>query len=35
MELWERLRPMNVDMFAREALREIERNKPIIIVPSF
>ncbi len=35
LELWERLRPMDVDVFARKALREIERNKPIIIVPSF
>ena len=35
MELWEKLRPMNVDVFAGKALREIERNKPIIIVPSF
>jgi len=35
MELWERLRPMDVDVFARKALRELERNKPIVIVPSF
>lgn len=35
MELWERVWPMDVDMFARKALREIERNKPIVIVPSF
>lgn len=34
MELWERMRPMDVDTFARKALREIERNKPIVIVPS-
>jgi len=35
MELWERVWPMNVDVFARKALRDIERNKPIVIVPSF
>jgi NAD(P)-dependent dehydrogenase (short-subunit alcohol dehydrogenase family) len=34
MELWERMRPMDVDIFARKALRQIERNKPIVIVPS-
>lgn len=34
MELWERMRPMDVETFARKALREIERNKPIVIVPS-
>jgi hypothetical protein len=26
---------MDVDVFARKALRELERNKPIVIVPSF
>lgn len=35
LELWERMRPMDVDVFARKALRGVERNKPIIIVPSF
>ena len=33
MELWERMRPMNVDVFARKALRAVERNEPIIIFP--
>ncbi len=35
MELWERVWPMDVDVFARKALRQIDRNKPIVIVPSF
>jgi NADP-dependent 3-hydroxy acid dehydrogenase YdfG len=35
MEIWERLRPMDVDVFARKVLRQIERNQPIIVVPSF
>lgn len=35
MELWEQLRPMDVEVFARKALREIERDKPIVIVPFF
>ncbi len=29
LELWERMRPMDVDVFARKALRGVERNKPI------
>lgn len=33
LELWERTRPMNVDLFARKALRGVDRNQPIIIVP--
>ena len=33
MELWERMRPMDVDVFARKALRGVERNEPIIIFP--
>jgi NAD(P)-dependent dehydrogenase (short-subunit alcohol dehydrogenase family) len=33
MELWERMRPMDVDVFARKALRAVERNKLIIIFP--
>ena len=33
MELWERMGPMDVDVFARKALRAMERNKSIIIFP--
>lgn len=35
LELWGRLRPMDVDAFARKALRGIDRDKPIVIVPAF
>ncbi|MEM8608080.1 MAG: SDR family oxidoreductase [Myxococcota bacterium] len=34
LELWERLRPMDVDVFAKKALRAIDRNRPIIIEPA-
>lgn len=34
MEIWERMRPMDVEAFARKALRQIERNKPIVVVPA-
>jgi len=32
-ELWERVRPMNVDAFALEVLKDVERDEPFIIVP--
>jgi len=35
LELWGRMRPMDVDAFARKALRGVDRNLPIIIVPSW
>ncbi len=31
--LWSRVRPMNVDDFAREVLRDLERNEPYIVLP--
>jgi NAD(P)-dependent dehydrogenase (short-subunit alcohol dehydrogenase family) len=31
---WKRFRPMEPDKFARQALRQVARNEPIIIVPS-
>ena len=34
-ENWQRLRPMDPDIFARKALRQIARNKPIIVIPSW
>ena len=30
---WDRLKPMNVDVFAREVLRDVDRNEAYIIVP--
>jgi len=35
MAFWERLRPMDPRAFARKTLREVARNVPIIIVPSW
>ncbi|MGB8329224.1 MAG: hypothetical protein WCE62_03785, partial [Polyangiales bacterium] len=35
MKLWEQLRPMDPRAFARQALRQVKRNVPIIIVPSW
>ena len=35
MKLWEQLKPMDVNVFARKALRQIDRNVAIIIVPSW
>jgi NAD(P)-dependent dehydrogenase (short-subunit alcohol dehydrogenase family) len=35
MKLWEQLRPMDPHAFARRALRQVERNVPIIVVPSW
>lgn len=32
-ELWERVRPMNVDAFALEVLKDVARDEPFIIVP--
>jgi len=34
-ENWQRLRPMDPGRFARKALRQIARNKPIIVIPSW
>jgi short-subunit dehydrogenase len=34
-ENWQRVRPMDPDIFARKALRQIARNKPIIVIPSW
>lgn len=34
LEIWERMRPMDVDVFARKAMRGIDRNRPIIIEPA-
>jgi len=34
LELWEKMRPMDVDAFVRKALRQVERNVPIIIAPA-
>ena len=34
-ENWERFLPMDPHRFARKALRQIARNKPIIIIPSW
>ncbi|MGB5812603.1 MAG: SDR family oxidoreductase, partial [Polyangiales bacterium] len=33
MEIWERLRPMDADLFARKALAGIDRNRLVIIEP--
>ena len=33
LEIWKRLRPMDVDLFADKAMRGIDRNRPIIIEP--
>lgn len=33
-EIWERFRPMDAEVFARKVLRGIDRNAPIIVVPS-
>lgn len=35
MEFWETLRPMDPRTFARKALRQVDRNVPIIIVPAW
>lgn len=34
LELWERMRPMDVEVFARKAMRAIDHNRPIIIEPT-
>lgn len=34
-ENWQRLLPMDPHAFARKALRQIARNKPIIVIPSW
>ena len=33
LEMWERLRPMDVDVFAERVLKQVFRNKAIIIEP--
>ena len=33
--LWEKLKPMPPDLFAKEALKSVAKNKAIIIVPSW
>ncbi|MEM7435991.1 MAG: SDR family oxidoreductase [Myxococcota bacterium] len=33
LEIWERLRPMDVDVFASKAMKGIDRNRPIVIEP--
>jgi NAD(P)-dependent dehydrogenase (short-subunit alcohol dehydrogenase family) len=35
LALWERLRPMDVDVFARKALAAIARNEGVIVVPGW
>jgi short-subunit dehydrogenase len=35
MGFWEQLRPMDPRAFARKTLRQVDRNVPIIIVPSW
>lgn len=35
MGFWEQLRPMDPRAFARKTLRQVDRNAPIIIVPSW
>jgi hypothetical protein len=32
--LWERLRPMDVDVFARKALDDVARNRAVIVHPA-
>jgi NAD(P)-dependent dehydrogenase (short-subunit alcohol dehydrogenase family) len=33
--LWERLRPMDVDVFARRALAAVARNRAVIVIPGW
>jgi NAD(P)-dependent dehydrogenase (short-subunit alcohol dehydrogenase family) len=33
LEVWQRLRPMDADTFAKQSLRGVARNEPIIVVP--
>jgi NAD(P)-dependent dehydrogenase (short-subunit alcohol dehydrogenase family) len=35
LEMWSRVRPMNVDVFAGKVLRAVERNQEIIVLPSW
>jgi short-subunit dehydrogenase len=35
LEMWSRVRPMDVDVFAAKVLRKVERNTEIIVVPSW
>jgi NAD(P)-dependent dehydrogenase (short-subunit alcohol dehydrogenase family) len=35
LKMWERLRPMDVDLFARKALRAVLRNEAIIVIPGW
>ena len=34
-ELWDRFRPMNVDVFAQKAVRAVARNEAIIVYPTW
>jgi NAD(P)-dependent dehydrogenase (short-subunit alcohol dehydrogenase family) len=35
LEMWEKLRPINADTFARKALRAVLRNDAIIVIPAW
>jgi NAD(P)-dependent dehydrogenase (short-subunit alcohol dehydrogenase family) len=35
LKMWERLRPMDVDVFARKVVAAVARNEPIIVVPAW
>jgi NAD(P)-dependent dehydrogenase (short-subunit alcohol dehydrogenase family) len=35
LKMWERLRPMNVDVFARKVTAAVARNQAIIVVPAW
>jgi NAD(P)-dependent dehydrogenase (short-subunit alcohol dehydrogenase family) len=35
LEMWERFRPMDVDVFARKVIQAVARNEAIIVVPSW
>jgi NAD(P)-dependent dehydrogenase (short-subunit alcohol dehydrogenase family) len=35
LKMWERLRPMDADLFARKVLSAVARNEPIIVVPGW
>jgi len=35
LEMWEKLRPMDVGVFARKALRAVLRNETIIVIPGW
>jgi hypothetical protein len=33
--MWERLRPMNADVFARKTLDDVARNRAVIVHPAW